>query len=138
MANGSIVLTNALVEINAVDISSYVREVGINLSAETVDDSAMGDTYRSRLGGARSYGMSVTMNQDFVASGPHATLFSLFGTSACWEVRPVNACASSNNPIMTGVGIMTGYDVLSGQWAELVDSPITFEGSGAITFASFS
>ena len=138
MADGSIVLNDAFVALNGVDISSLVREVGFNLSAETVDDSAMGDTYRSRLGAARSYGLSLSFNQDFIAAGPHATLFGLFGTSSCWEVRAVNACASANNPIMTGIAIMTEYGVLEGAWQDLAESPVTFEGKGAPTFASSS
>ena len=138
MADGSIVFSNGYVWVNNVDLGAFTKEVGFNLSAETVDDSAMGDTYRSRLSGARSWGLSLTFNQDFVSAGPHATLFPLFGTSACFELRPVNACASANNQSITGIAIMTEYPVLNGAWMDLVESPVTFEGKDSPTFASSS
>ena len=138
MANGSVNFNNAFIWINGVDLSSYVREVGLNLSAEALDDSAMGDTYRSRIGGPRDLALSLTFNEDLVAAGVYNTLRPLFGTSACYEVRAVNACSSQNNPSVSGIAIMTGYDLFAGAWGTLLTAPVTFAGKGAPTFASSS
>ena len=138
MPSGSQNFSQAFLEINGVNLSAYVREIAVNLSAEALDDSAMGDTYRSKIGGPRDAGFAVTFNQDFGAGAVHQTLIGAIGTSACYEVRGVNTCTAPDNPSVSGIAIMTNYDVLAGPWGALLTSPIQFAGKGSPTFASSS
>ena len=63
-----LVLTNAAVHINSVDLSDHVRSVTINYNAELHDKTAMGDGARARIAGFKDFTMSVEYNQDYAAS----------------------------------------------------------------------
>ena len=134
MAN--LVLTNAYVSLNAVNMSALVRSVTLNYSAELQDDTAMGDTARSRIGGLRDWTLEVEFFQDYAASQTDATLFSLVGTTFAVEVRPTTSSASATNPKFTGTGILESYQPLGGTVGENAMAPVTIRGVGALTRAT--
>ena len=136
MAAGSVAFQNARVIVNGTDLSAYIRELGVNISAEALEDSAMGDTYRSRIGGPRDWAVSMAFNQDFIANGPHDIVIDALGTSACIEIRPFNACSTASNPDISGIGILTSFDPIAGSWGTLLTAPIQFMGKGAPTFST--
>ncbi len=102
------VFTNALVIVNAKDLSQYAPSVTINYASEILDQTAMGDDTRSHIGGLKDWSFDMQFHYDCSTAGPEAVLWPLVGTSSCWEVRPVNACSSANNPIYSGIGILDG------------------------------
>jgi len=65
--------TDAYVSINSVDLSDHVRSVTINVEAEDLEDTAMGSTFRSRIGGLKDWSLDIEFNQDFdfVGGGRH-------------------------------------------------------------------
>ncbi len=130
MAN--LVLTNAYVSLNAVNMSALVRSVTLNYSAELQDDTAMGDTARSRIGGLKDWTLEIEFFQDYAASQTDATLFSLVGTTFAVEVRPTTSAASPTNPKFTGTGILESYQPLGGTVGENAMAPVTIRGVGAL------
>lgn len=134
----TLVFTDAFVWINGVDLSDDVAEVRLNYRSETVDETAMGDTTRVMKGGLKAWDIDVTFHQDYAAGGPHATLFGLVGTTACFELRPKNSCSTQINPNYTGIGILEAFPPVGGRVGELLDVAARLVNAGALTKASSS
>ena len=127
-----LVLTNANVLINAVDLSAFVRSVSVDYQANLQDKTAMGATAHARLGGLKDYTLTLEFNQDFAVSSVDATLFPIVGTSVAIEVRPVNAARSVTNPAYTGNAILAQYKPIGGKVGDMFIAPATFNGDGAL------
>lgn len=126
---------NGTLIVNGTDLSAQVKSITINYASEILDATAMGNAGRARIGGLKDWDLSVVFNQ---SSGVDATLFPIVGTSACWETRQVNACASGNNPIYSGIGIIEKYTPLSGVVGTLLPAPISVKGSNGVALSRAS
>ena len=96
-----VVLTNASVVINSVDLSAHITSVAINRSSDAVETTSMGDTNRTYTGGLESGTLDITFNQDFASAKVEATLYPLVGTSTTVVVKPVASAVAATNPSYT-------------------------------------
>jgi len=131
MAN--FVLTDASVVVNSVDLSDQVRQVTLSVEADVQENTAMGDTFRSRLGGLKDWSVEVEFNQDFAAAEVDATLWPLIGTSTTITVKPTSSAASATNPSYSGSVILNAYPPLSGSVGDVAVASVTFQGAGALS-----
>lgn len=129
-------LNNASVTINSVDLSSYVTSVTLSQSADNLEDTAMGDTSRSYIGGLKSGTVDIEFNADFAASKTEATIFPLVGTSTAVVIKPVAASVSATNPSYTFNAIVTSWDTLNGSVGEIATHSVSWPITGAITKAT--
>lgn len=134
MAN--MVLTNAFVSINSVNLSQFVKSVSISYKSEMQDDTAMGDTARSRIGSLKDYSLSIEFFQDYAAGAVDATLFSIVGSVVPIEVRGSSAAASATNPKYTGSAILESYQPVGGSVGDNLMAPVSMSGVGALTRAT--
>lgn len=131
-----LVLTNAKVTVNAVDLSDHVKSVTVNYSAEILEDTTMGATSKSRVAGLKDWSVEVEFIQDYAASEVDATLFPLVGAAAfAISVVPVNTTVSATNPNFNGNCVLGEYSPVSGSVGELSTVTVTFEGDGTLTRA---
>lgn len=128
-----LVLTDAYVLVNVVNLSAYVKSVTVNYSAELQDSTTMGDTTRERLGGLKDWSVDLEMTQDFAASAVDVTLFSLVGATFAVEVRPTSAARSTTNPAYSGTGILESYPMISGSIGDLMMTNITIQAAGTLS-----
>lgn len=133
MAN--FVLTDASVVINSVDLSDQVRQVTVNVEADLQENTAMGDTFRSRLGGLKDWSVELEFNQDFAASEVDATLWPLVGTPTTITVKPTSSAVSATNPSFSGSAILADYAPVDGSVGDVATSGVTFQGAGTLTRA---
>ena len=129
-------LSNASITINSVDLSSYVTSVTLSQSADNLEDTAMGDTSRSYIGGLKSGSVDIEFNADFAAAKTEATIFPLVGTSTAVVVKPVAASVSATNPSYTFNAIVTEWDTLNGSVGEIATHSVSWPITGAITKAT--
>ena len=129
-------LSNASVTINSVDLSSYVTSITLSQSADNLEDTAMGDTSRSYIGGLKSGTVDIEFNADFAASKTEATIFPLVGTSTAVVIKPVDASVSATNPSYTFNAICTEWDTLNGSVGEIATHSVSWPITGAITKAT--
>lgn len=133
----SIVLTNAKLLVNAVDLSDHVRSVKINYKAETPENTAMGASTKSRLPGLLDWDMDIELNQDWAAAKTDATLFPLVGAAAFTvDVQPVNAARSATNPSYTGSALLADYPPLGQKVGEVATTTIKLMGTGTLSRAT--
>src|SRR3972149_951703 len=127
MAN--IVLKNAYVMINAVDLSDHVKSVTINYKAELLDDTAMGDDGRSRIAGLLDWDADVEFFQDYASAKVVATLFPLVGAAAfAVKIRAVNGAIATTNPEYQGNAVLESYQPVGGSVGDNAMTPCKLLG----------
>ena len=132
-----IVLTNALVTINAVDLSDLVASITLSSSIDIIETTAFGTSgARARIGGLADNSISLEFHQDYSTSEVEATIFPLIGTVTTVTVKPVNAATSATNPLYTISALVSEWTPLNGAVGELATASVTWPVSGAITKAT--
>ena len=129
-----IVLKDASVIINSVDLSDHVTSVTINYSAEILDKTAMGANSRARVAGLKDFSVDVEFNQDYAASNVDATMFPLIGAAAFpIIIKPTSGAVSATNPSYTGNALLESYGPVAGAVGELGKVSVSMPGDGDLT-----
>lgn len=128
--------TDASVTIGGTDLSDHVRSVSLSVSSDELDTTAMGATYRDRIGGLNDWSVSVEFNQDFAASEVDATLFPLLGTTSALVVKPTSDAVSATNPSYSGNVLVNDYSPLDGSVGDLATVSVSWPGAGTLTRAT--
>lgn len=131
-----VVLTNALLSVNGVDLSDHVRSITLNYLSEPQDITAMSDTTRQRIGGLLDWNVSVEFNQDFAAGEVDVSLFSLVGSTFTFIGRPDAGVVASTNPQYSGTALLTSYQPINGAIGDVHTTSIQLEAAGALTRAT--
>lgn len=125
----SFTLTDAVVVINSVDLSDFATSVSLSIDVDEQEDTAFGDTYRSRIGGLKDFTLDIDWNQDFAASAVDQTLFPLLGTVVTFSVKPTSAATSATNPQYSGSVLITEYSPLDGSVGDLATLSTSWPGA---------
>lgn len=124
----TLVLTDAYVLLDGgssnpitVDISDWVKSVTINYSGEMLDDTAMGDTTRSKKAGLKDWSIDLELYQDFVDNGLDEDIWTAISTGASQnvEVRPTSAARGAANPGYTGLCQIESFTPIAGAVGEM-------------------
>ena len=144
-----LVLTDAVVTLNATDISEYVTSVTLNTPEDVVETTAMSAVgARTRTSGLKDHSITLELNNDF-ASGALESVVSAIGIGelASLTVKPTSAAVSTTNPIYkadgTGSGATKAGQVLISEWTpingavgELATVSVTWPVNGQIVKAT--
>lgn len=124
----AIVLKDASITINAVDLSSLSNNVEITYEIESVEVTAFGGN-RSFTGGLQNNSVTVEIMQDFAATKTEATIFPLVGTTTTLVFKPTSAAVSTTNPTYTITGAyLASHTPISATVGELAMTSLTFTG----------
>lgn len=135
-----IVLTDASVVINGINLSEFITSVALSTSDDVVDTTGMGSAgARTRIGGLADNSVTFEFNQDFATSGPEVTInavgASLVGTLTTCVIKPTSAAVGASNPSYTFSALCAEWQPLSGAVGELATVSTTWPISGNITKA---
>lgn len=131
---GAFVFTDGFVSINGNDVSDHVKSATLNYSAELQDDTVMGDTTRSRIGGLKDWSIDIEAQNDFASGELDSILFPLVGTTFTVILRAVNTGGiGSTNPNFSGTGILESYTPIAGAVGDLASTPITIQAAGTLS-----
>lgn len=123
------VLTNALVTINAVDLSTKSNSVTLNYEIDSIEVTAFGGAGHKFTGGLQNNSVEIEMLQDFAASLTEATVFPLVGTQTTLILRPDAGAVSITNPTYTLTDCyLAAHTPIAGGVGELMMSSLTFTG----------
>lgn len=144
-----IVLTDAVVTLNATDISEYVTSVTLNTPEDVVETTAMSAVgARTRVSGLKDHSVTLELNNDFASGALEAVVQGIgIGELASFTVKPTSAATSATNPIYkadgTGTGASKAGQVLISEWTplngavgELATVSVTWPISGQIVRAT--
>lgn len=132
-----IVLTNAYVTINSVDLSDHISSVTLNSSIDVVETTAFSTTAaRTRVGGLADNSITLEFHQDYASSSVEATIYPLLGSTTSVVVKPNGSTTSATNPSYTSTVLVSEWTPLNGAVGELATASVTWPVSGAITKAT--
>jgi hypothetical protein len=117
---------DARVEVNSVDLSDWVTSVTLPIEFEALEDTAMGDTARSRIKGLGDSTIQVVFNQDFAAGGPDATVAAALGTVVTIKVRPTSASIAATNPEYVGSYLINQNNPFGNGMGELAKMSVSW------------
>ena len=134
-----IVLTDAKVTINGVNLSDHIASVTISESNDVVETTAFSSTAaKTRVAGLKDNSVTLEFHQDFAASNVEATINgspSLVGTLTTVVVTPTSSAVGATNPSYTFSALVAEWTPLNGAVGELSTASVTWPISGAITKA---
>ena len=130
------VLSNAFLSVNSVDLSAYVTSITISQSADSVEDTSMGDTARSYIGGLTTGTLDISFNQDFAAAKTEATIYPLIGTTTTCVVRPTAAAVGTTNPSYTATVLVTEWTSVEGSVGDLATASVSWPIVGNLAKAT--
>jgi hypothetical protein len=131
-----IVLTDASITINSVDLSSRANTVTLNYEKEAVETTAFGDSGRTYTAGLQNVTVDIELQQDFAASNVEATVFPLVGTSTTIVIKPTAAAVGAENPSYTVASTyLAAHTPVAGTVGELATTSLSFQG-GTLTKAT--
>jgi hypothetical protein len=129
----TVVLTDVVLTVNGVNLSTWTKALTLNYEADALDDTNMGDTTKVNIGGLKGWGGSCEFTQDYAAGAPDVTIFSLIGSTASFSGKPTSAATSATNPNFTGTALYTGYQPLKGKVGEVAMTTLAFTSAGALS-----
>jgi predicted secreted protein len=107
-----------------------LRSYTLEQTADTIEDTSMGDTSRSYKNALKGWSGSASLFFDEADAGQ---ILLVLGTEIALKVYPEGA--SSGDKYYYGQAIITGSNI-SASFDGMVEAEITFTGTGAITLGT--
>ena len=133
-----IVLTNAYITINGVNLSDHIGSVTLTTTDDVIETTAFGSSARTRIGGLADNSVALEFHQDYAASSVEATIngaSSLVGTVTAIVVKPNGATTAADNPAYSFNALVSEWTPLNGAVGELATASVTWPIDGNITKA---
>jgi IMP cyclohydrolase len=133
-----IVLTNAYVTINSVNLSDHIASITLTTTDDVIETTAFGSSARTRIGGLADNSVAFEFQQDYAASSVEATIngtSSLVGTVTSVVVKPNGATTAADNPAYSFNCLISEWTPLNGAVGELATVSVTWPIDGNITKA---
>ena len=131
-----LVLTDASITINAVDLSDRANSVELNYEIDSVEITAFGSGGHTFAGGLQNLSCTVEFMQDFAASEVEATIYALVGTSTEVVIKPTSDAVGASNPSYTFTGFLASHTPVAGAVGELAMTSLTFTGGTLVKAVS--
>lgn len=129
----ALVLTNAYVNINSVNLSAFVRSVTLNFTTEQLESTSMGDSGREKTPGLTDGSVDVEFYQSFQASEVDATLWAIRSSTFAVAIRPANSTIGATNPEYQFTGVLESYTPVAGTVGQEHMAPVRILVSSAVT-----
>jgi hypothetical protein len=130
-----IVLTDAKITINSVNLSDHIASITLNTSNDVVETTGFSSTAaRTRVAGLQDNSVTLEFHQDFATSNVEQTIYPLIGTTTTVVVSPTST-VSATAPSYSFTALISEWQPLSGAVGELSTASVTWPISGAITKA---
>ena len=107
-----------------------LRSYSLEQTADTIEDTSMGDTSRSYKSALKGWSGSASLFFDEADAGQ---LLLVLGTSIALKVYPEGA--SSGDKYYYGDAIITGSNI-SASFDGMVEAELTFTGTGALSLST--
>lgn len=134
-----LVLTNAYVTINSVNLSDHISSITLTTTDDIIETTAFGSSARTRVAGLADNSVAIEFQQDYAASSVEATInaagSSLVGTTTTIVVKPNGSTTAADNPSYTFTALVSEWTPLNGAVGELATASVTWPISGAVTKA---
>jgi hypothetical protein len=121
------------VTIGTAVISEDIASVTLDITADEVETTAFGSSYRTRIGGLKDASVSLDFHQDFGAGAVDALLFPLMGSTVAVKIAPTSGTVTATNPEYRFSALVTQYQPFAGAVGDLATLSVTWPVSGEVT-----
>jgi hypothetical protein len=131
------VLRDAFVSIEGDDLSAHVQSLDLTYESETVDDTAMGDAFRSNAPSLKSWTANITFHESI--SDVNGNLFAKVGDPAgvvCIFRQRKADDVGATNPSYTGTGIISSYQLFGQSVGDQHTVPVTIVAASDLVRAT--
>lgn len=122
-------ISNPTISVNGTDISDHVYGVTVALTADSVETTAFGSTWRSRIPGLKSGQITINYHNDYAASQASTVINPLLGSLATVVVSQV----AGGTVAGTAICVVSQTQPVNGQVGDVSTSDVTWEASGTVT-----
>lgn len=127
------VLLSSMLQVNSVDLSSYLNKCELALSVDEKDVTTFASLgWKEVLGGIKSGTISPTFQQDIAAGNIDSQMFALFGTVTTFEIRLTSAARSTSNPAYTGSFLLSKWNPIAGSVGDDAQTSVAWPTSGVV------
>ena len=129
-----LVLTDAKVVINSVNLSDHITNITLDTKTDVVETTGFSQTSKNRVSGLTDNTVTLDFVQDFASSSVEATIYPLVGTVVAMTVAPTSgADVITSNPTYSFNALVSDWTPLKGAVGQLSTASVTWSISGAIT-----
>lgn len=115
-----------------IDASSYCSAVDVPLSVATQDGTTFGSAgFNVRYAGLKDGALTLTLLNDFADNGLDETLYTLWGSTVYYDVKPTSSARGAANPSYVGAVLVTEIKPMAVQVGNLVVMQLTWPTTGA-------
>lgn len=122
-------ISNPTVSVAGTDISDHVYGVTVALTADSVETTAFGSTWRSRIPGLKSGQITINYHNDYAAGQASAVINPLLGSLATVVVSQLN---TGGTLIGTAVCVVSQTNPVNGQVGDVSTSDVSWETTGSV------
>lgn len=129
------VLTDSVITVAGVDLSSYVQQVTLSEQVDEVDITTFGSGgRRERAAGLIDGQVSIEFFQSFDAGATNATIRPVIGDNdVTITLKATSAATSATNPLYTFDVLVTDWETLNAAVGEASSTSVTWPISGSVT-----
>jgi hypothetical protein len=113
-------------------LSTSIAAVTLDITADEIEVTSFGDSYRKRIGGLKDASVSLDFHQDFGAGAVDALLFPLMGTTVDIKIAPTSGTVTATNPEYRFSALVTQYQPFAGSIGDLATLSITWPVNGEV------
>jgi hypothetical protein len=117
-------------------LSTSLASVTLDITADEVETTAFGSSYRTRIGGLKDASVSLDFHQDFGAGAIDSLLFPLLGSTVAVKIVPTSGTVTSSNPEYSMSCLVTQYQPFAGAVGDLATLSVTWPVTGEVTRAT--
>lgn len=134
----TLILKDAMVTLNSVNISAWVKTVKLTKNRAIKETTAMTESSFSALPGLRDWSVDLEMNQDMASGGPDATLAAIdaLDVAVAIKVRIKSLDIATDNPEYQGNVLLESYGPISGSRGDVAGVSVKLRGTGTLTRAT--
>jgi hypothetical protein len=120
------------ITVGTTNLSSTINSVTLDISADEIETTAFGSTYRTRIGGLKDASVSLDFMQDFAAGSVDALLFPLMGSTVAIKIAPTSGSVTATNPEYRFDALVTQYQPFAGSIGDLATLSVSWPTTGDI------
>lgn len=118
------------VTVNGTDISQWVTNVTVEDTADEVEVTGFGETFKEYIPGLRDMSVTLTVLQDYASGGPDELIGGIYyaGTAGTVKVTP----QTGGTVVYTAVSKPYGWSPVSGGVGAANSIDVTFRNAGTV------
>lgn len=121
------------ITINSSDFSSSLAAVTLDISRESLEITAFGDSARRYIGGLQDSSVTLSFHQDFAAGSVDEIIHSNLGGTVAIVIKPTGGSVTSSNPSYSFNALVVQSTPFSSNVGDLATQDLTFPVDGAVT-----